>query len=164
MEYKFNIVPYAELLTGKLLSKGALWGRHWEGARVQEFVRARGDEWLYKLAAPYQPFKRGSRINLIWRVARFVFEGPDTGAWACGRPMSNPLGVLVWWRLRNKQWFSLSRLPLCATKTTRPDVTMPTPECISSALPRVGATQQKHREPSLRSAKILNFYTVLSQN
>lgn len=47
--------------------------RRCEGAR--KFVHGRGNEWLYKLAVPYQLYKRGSRINLIWRVARFVFEG-----------------------------------------------------------------------------------------
>lgn len=40
-------------------------------------ARVRTNEWLYKPAAApgINPFERGSRINLIWRVARFVFEG-----------------------------------------------------------------------------------------
>lgn len=77
MEYKFNIYGSLcrvsdEKASFKRSTSGAAL-RRCEGAR--KFVRAR-NEWLYKLAVPYQPFKRESRINLIWRVARFVFEDP----------------------------------------------------------------------------------------
>jgi len=152
VEYKFNIyASFPTLLTGRSLSKGTLRGRHWEGARVRESLSARGDEWLYKLAAPYQPFERGSRINLIWRVVRFVFEGPVPGL-AADRSRI-PRGCWWWWWLRSQPWFSLSRLPLRATKTTWPDVTMPPP---SASLPFFHALVRcdKSAKPSLQSAKI----------
>lgn len=138
MEYKFNIYrSLRRAADGKASFKRNTSGaalRRCEGAR--KFVRARGDEWLYKLAVPYQPFKRGSRINLIWRVARFVFEGPGL------RPTESlrDTGVMV----ASQSWFSLSRLPSRATKTTRPDVTMPPP---SASLPLFRALIRRQRPP-----------------
>lgn len=96
MGYKFNI--YASFPTPSSLTEGLFQREHFGGGieKVRGCEKVcRSNEWLYKLAAPYQPFERRSRINLIWRVARFVFEGPLVVLAADRIPRG-----CWWWRCR----------------------------------------------------------------